>query len=57
MSIFIQATFVLVLFVLVRCADIAIGAARGHDTLRAIVYGVVAVLALLCLLFTQLGVH
>ena len=57
MSVLIQPTFILILFVLVRSGDIAIGAARGHDTLRAIVYGVVALLALLCLLFTQLGVH
>lgn len=32
----IQPLFILVLFVLVRCADIAISAARAKDTVRVI---------------------
>lgn len=37
---------VLLLFALVRCGDIAISSARAGDTLRAIIYGLVALFAL-----------
>lgn len=48
----IQPFFVLVLFVLVRCADLAISAGVARDTLRAIAYAVPAVLALLYVVFS-----
>jgi archaellum biogenesis protein FlaJ (TadC family) len=47
--------FVLTLFVLVFAGDLCITALKGHDTVRAILYGIVAVLALLSL-FVTLGV-
>jgi hypothetical protein len=52
----LQPLFIIVLFVLVRCADIAIGAARGRDTIRAICYGIVAILALIYIVVTLLGI-
>jgi hypothetical protein len=47
----IQPLFVLLLFVCVRSGDIAIGAAVARDVLRAILYGIVAILALIAILF------
>lgn len=43
----IDASFIIVLFVLVRCADLAISAGIARDTVRAICYGIVAILALI----------
>ena len=40
---------VLLLFVCVRCADLAITAALARSIIRAICYGVVALLALIAL--------
>ena len=51
----LQPLFVLVLFVCVRAGDIAIGAAVGRDTLRAILYGFTALLALIVLIVTLFG--
>ena len=48
---------VLLLFVLVRAGDIAIGAAVVRDVLRAIFYGIVAVLALIALIVVVFGLH
>lgn len=45
-------TTVLILFVLVRAGDIAIMSAIARDVLRAVLYGIVAVLALIVLIFT-----
>jgi uncharacterized MnhB-related membrane protein len=45
MIIFINSAFVVLLYVLLRSADIAITAGR-RDPLRAIIYGIVAILAL-----------
>lgn len=43
---FIQAAFITVLFVLARAGDLAISAAIGRSYIRAICYGIVAILAL-----------
>lgn len=51
----IQPLFILVLFVLVRCADIAISAARTKDTVRVICYGIVAILALIYIVIALLA--
>lgn len=47
----LQYQFVLLLFVCVRAGDIAIGAAYNRDTLRAICYGITALLALIAMIF------
>ena len=51
MSTLIQASFILVLFVLVRSADIAISSAIARDYIRSVSYGFVAILALLYIVF------
>jgi hypothetical protein len=56
MNTLIQPLFIVVLFVLVRSADIAIVAARGRDTIRVICYGIVAILALIYIVVTLLHV-
>ncbi len=56
MKALIQPIFVLILFVLVRSADLAISAALGGAIIRAVAYGIVAVLALLAVLVVLLGV-
>lgn len=50
MRTFIEPTFVLLLFLLVRSADLAITAAISHSVIRAIAYGIVALLALIAVL-------
>ncbi len=52
----IQPTFVLILFVLVRASDLAISAALAHAIIRAVAYGIVAVLALLAVLLVLFGI-
>lgn len=47
MSTLLNPQFIVVLFVLVRAGDIAIGSAIARDTVRAIFYAVVAILALI----------
>lgn len=49
MNALIQPTIILVLFVCVRSGDIAITSAQAHDLIRAICYGLVALLALIAL--------
>lgn len=51
----LQPLFILVLAVLVRFGDLAIQAAAGRDSLRAIAYGFVAILALLVVVLTVFG--
>jgi hypothetical protein len=46
----IQPTIILLLFVFVRCADIAITSAMVRSTIRAVTYGIVAILALIALI-------
>ncbi len=48
----IQPLFVLLLFVLVRAGDLAISAAIARSVIRAVCYGIVAVLALLAVLLS-----
>jgi hypothetical protein len=55
MSVLIQSTFVLVLFVLVRCADLSISSAIARGYIRAISYGIVAILALVYIVFALFG--
>lgn len=40
---------IVLLYALVRAADIAISAGVARDTIRAVVYGIVAILALVAL--------
>lgn len=46
---------VILLFVLVRAADLAINAGVARDILRAVIYGIVAILALIALILVFLG--
>jgi hypothetical protein len=57
MSGLLQSTFILMLFVLVRSADIAISSGIARDTIRAIVYGIVAILALIVVVLNLVGGH
>lgn len=52
----VQPTFVLLLYVIVRCADIAITSGMTRQIVRAIVYGIVAILALVAIIILILGV-
>lgn len=47
--------FIVLLFVLVRSADLAISAGVARETLRAIFYGIVAVLALIAVVLALLA--
>jgi hypothetical protein len=51
----LQPLIVLVLYALVRAGDIAIAAAIARDTVRAVIYGIVAILALIVLIIALLG--
>ena len=51
----IDATFILILFVLVRSSDIVIGAIVARDYLRIAFYGLVALLSLIWVLIKLLG--
>ena len=51
----LQPLFVILLFVLVRSADLAISAAIARSIVRAICYGIVAVLALLAVVVILFG--
>jgi hypothetical protein len=55
MKALLQPLFVIVLFVLVRSADLAISSAIAHGTIRAVCYGIVAVFALLIVVLTLFG--
>jgi hypothetical protein len=55
MSTFINPTFILVLFVLVRAGDIAISAAIARDTIRAIFYAIVSIFAMIFVVLTLVG--
>lgn len=50
----IQPLVVLLLFVLVRAGDLAISSAMARDTIRAVLYGLVAILALIALIVSFL---
>lgn len=49
----VPAFFILVAYVLVRCVDITIGAIMARDYLRVVCYGLLALFALLYLLFSH----
>jgi hypothetical protein len=53
----IEPLNVILLFVLIRAGDIAIGAAVARDALRAIFYGVVSLLALIAMIVVVFGLH
>jgi hypothetical protein len=56
MNALLDPTNLLLLFVCVRAGDIAISSAQAHDVIRAICYGIVALLALIALIIA-LVVH
>jgi hypothetical protein len=45
----LQPIIILLLFIVVRAGDLAISASNARDFIRAIVYGIVAILALVAL--------
>lgn len=51
----IDATFILILYVLVRSSDLVISAIIVRDYLRIAFYGIVALLALIWVLIKLLG--
>lgn len=51
----IQPQNIILLFVFIRAGDIAIVAAVARDTIRAVCYGIVAILALIALILVLLG--
>jgi hypothetical protein len=55
MNIF-QPPSILLLFVLIRSGDLAISAAIARAVIRAVCYGVVAILALIALILS-FGIH
>lgn len=57
MNTLIQPFFIIVLFVLIRSADIAISASIVRDIVRAIFYGIVGILALVYVVITLFGLH
>lgn len=46
MQLVLQATFITILYILVRAGDLAISAAIARASIRAVCYGIVAILAL-----------
>ena len=56
MRILFSLTAVALLFILVRSADLAISAALSRSIVRAIAYGIVALLALIVVLIALVGV-
>ena len=57
MSTLLQPQIIVLLFVLVRSFDIAVSSAIARDTIRAIVYGIVAVLAIIASIIILFGLH
>jgi len=51
----IQFQTVVLLFIVIRAGDLAIGAAIARDTIRAVCYGIVAILALIAVIIVLLG--
>lgn len=54
-SVFTNALLILVIYALVRSADLAISHAIARDLIRAIVYGIVAILALVFVVLSLFG--
>jgi hypothetical protein len=57
MNTLLQPLFIITLFVLVRSGDIAISAGQSRDTIRALLYGIVAILALVAVVIALFGLH
>lgn len=55
MSTFINPTFILVFFILIRAGDLAISAAIARDTIRAICYAIASILAMIFVVLTLVG--
>jgi hypothetical protein len=55
MSTLINPQFIIVLFVLIRAGDIAISAAIARDAVRSLLYGIVAILALVFVVLALVG--
>lgn len=53
----IESSFILVLAVLVFAADRSITTAIAKDAVRAVCYGIVALLALIYVIVSLLGLH
>jgi len=51
----VQPLFVMLVFITVRCGDIAITAGMARQYVHAIIYGIVAVLALVAAIIYALG--
>lgn len=49
--------FFIALYALVRAGDIAITSSRAGDVTRAVIYGILAVLLLIAILLSLLGIH
>lgn len=56
MSTILQPTFILLLFVLIRSGDISISAIVARNATRAVIYGLLALIALLGM-FVMFGAH
>lgn len=56
MNALVQFPIIATLFILARSADLSISAMISRDTIRAIVYGIVALLALIFVLITLLHI-
>ena len=57
MGIWVMPLFLIVAYILIRCGDVAISASIARDTIRAIIYGILAALALLACIFAIFGIH
>lgn len=57
MNTLIQLFFIIALYVLIRSADMAISASIVRDIIRAIFYGIVAILALIYIVITLFGLQ
>ena len=54
-NVFTNALLILVIYALVRSADLAISHAIARDVIRAIVYGIVGILALVFVVLSLFG--
>lgn len=57
MSTFLQPQFVILFYVLLRAADIAIGASIARDVIRAVLYGIIAIFAIVIVVSALFGLH
>jgi len=54
-NLFTNSLLIIVIFVLIRSADIAISSAIARDIIRSIFYGIVAILALVFVVLSLFG--